>query len=116
MYFFILCRSFITLIETWGKNRRALQNKASKQEILTAIATKFGAKTLDIGTIPNSELKKLLNPQTKQAASLVTSRFKKDYIKQLEKAYPTVKGFEKAPISGLRDLLNCLTSYYEMPQ
>jgi len=97
------------LIETWGKNRRALQGKASKQEILTQIADNLGTKTLDIGTMPNSELKKLLKTPKSVTVNPVSSRLKKDYINELSKAYPNVKGFEKAPISGLKDLLNCLT-------
>ena len=99
------------MIETWGKNRKALQGKPSKLEILTQIADNFGAKTLDIGTIPNSELKKLLKPPVTLNVQQVDSRFKKDYIRELSKAYPNVKGFEKAPISGLRDLTKCLALY-----
>lgn len=95
------------MIETWGKNRRSLRNKDSKLDILTKVAKLYDTKSLEISTLPNKELKKLLNPEPAQINS-VNSKLKKDYIQELSKAFPSVQGFERAPLNGLRELTNAV--------
>jgi hypothetical protein len=95
------------MIETWGKNRRELRNKDSKLEILQKLSTKFETKTLDIGSMTSKDLRNILKTQPLHEVNSVDSRFKRDYILELSKAYPEVKSFEKAPISGLRNLITC---------
>jgi len=94
------------MIETWGKNRRVLRNTDSKAVILQKLAAKFSTTTLDIGTMSTKDLTNILKTDEITPVNRVESRFKKDYISELSRVFPTVKNFEKAPISGLKDLIN----------
>lgn len=98
------------MIETWGKNRRSLQGKRSKQELISEIGHKYRAKTLDIGAMTNKDLTSILEQEIAPDVNIesVKSKRKKEYIEQLSKTFPTVKGLDKVPVSGLDNLLEAV--------
>ena len=96
------------MIETWGKNRRSLQGKQPKLELIQNIGSKYHTSRLDLSGLSNKDLNKLLSSEPKQKVSRVESNKKKEYISELKKAFPKVEHFEKASLTGLRDLLEAL--------
>lgn len=96
------------MIETWGKNRRSLQGKQSKMELIQSIGSKYRARTLDLAGLTNKDLKEILDSETKAKPNRVESRRKQDYITELSKTFPKVEAFEKASLNGLKDLLKAV--------
>lgn len=96
-------------IETWGKNRRALRGKQTKDELLSKISSKFNRKVVDLQTLNIKDLQSILNtniPTTE--INIPTGRFKQPYIDVLVTVFPKEIDFSKASVVGLRSLLEAI--------
>lgn len=96
------------MIETWGLNRRELRGKLSKHNLLQILASKLDTKQLDLGTMSVKDLRAMAEMDKPTKINTDHCKTKTEFITELKKAYPRVVQFEKASLTGLKDLAKCL--------